>query len=333
MTGAPLPEGADAVVPWELTDEVERRTAGGPQTAIAITHAAALGDHVRPAGEDARTGTLVLRQGRVLDPPAIGLLASFGFPTAPVIRRPRVAILATGDEVQTPGEQQEPGRLFDSNSYGTAAAIRRWGGEPIMVGIAKDNMPDLRTKLRQGLDADLLVTSAGVSTGAYDMVKDALAELGSIDFWSVRMRPARPIAFGLLHAPDGRSVPHLGLPGNPVSALVALVELGRPALAKMRGADPDPLPTVRAVLDDPIVNTDGRRVYARVTLQRKADGLHAKLTGSQGSNILTSMELAQGLAICPEDLPERRIGESVVVQLLDWRDHSDILTEVLDITR
>jgi molybdopterin molybdotransferase len=333
MTGAPIPEGADAVVPYELTDEVERRAAGRGITEIAIGHEPHVGDHVRPAGEDAPAGALVMAKGRVLDPPAIGMLATLGYVEAPVIRRPRVAILATGDEVQALGEVPEAGRLFDSNSYGTAAAVRRWGAEAILLGIARDNMDDLRTKLRSGLEADLLITSAGVSAGAFDMVKDALSELGGIDFWAVRMRPARPIAFGLLNAPDGRRVPHLGLPGNPVSALVALVEFGRPAIAKMRGTAPTPLPTVRAVLDDAVVNTDGRRVYARVSLRREADGLRARLAGPQGSNILTSMELAQGLAICPEELERRDVGETVVVQLLDWRDHSALLTDELDITK
>ena len=127
-------------------------------------------------------------------------------------------------------------------------------------------------------------------------------------------------------------MPHLGLPGNPVSALVALVEFGRPALAKMRGAEPRPLPTVRAVLDERVVNPDGRRVYARVTLERRDDGLHARLTGAQGSNILTSLEAADGLAICPEEEPYRDVGQQVVVQLLDWRDPAGLLTDTLDIT-
>ncbi|MEX2599591.1 MAG: gephyrin-like molybdotransferase Glp [Dehalococcoidia bacterium] len=333
LTGAPLPAHADAIVPYEFTDEVERREREKGLAEITIKHAPVLGDHVRPAGEDAAKGALVLPKGRVLDPPSIGLLASFGFAAAPVVRRPRIAILSTGDEVELPGSTLPPGHLYDSNSFGTAAAVRRWGAEPVMLGIARDNMDDLRAKLRQGLDADMLITSAGVSAGAFDMVKDALAELGGIDFWAVRMRPARPIAFGSLLAPDGRRVPHLGLPGNPVSALVALVEFGRPAIAKMRGATPAPLPTVRAVLDDAIVNPDGRRVYARVTLERRSDGLHARLTGSQGSNLLSSMALAHGLAVCPEDVPQRAAGEIAVVQLLDWLDSSALLTEQLDLTR
>ncbi|MEX2430646.1 MAG: gephyrin-like molybdotransferase Glp, partial [Dehalococcoidia bacterium] len=326
LTGAPVPDGADSIVPYEFTDEVERRQSGIPLAAISIAHAPQLGDHVRPAGEDTAKGALVLKQGRVLDPPSIGLLASFGYAVVPAIRRPRIAILATGDEVEMPGSPLPPGHLFDSNSFGAAAAVRRWGADPVLLGIARDNMDDLRAKLRQGLDADMLITSAGVSAGAFDMVKDALAELGGIDFWAVRMRPARPIAFGLLHAPDGRQVPHLGLPGNPVSALVALVEFGRPAIAKMRGAAPAALATVSAVLDEAVVNPDGRRVYARVTLERMSGALHARLTGAQGSNLLTSMAAAQGLAICPEDLPQRSAGETVEVQLLDWLDHAPLLT-------
>lgn len=333
MTGAPIPAGADAIVPYEYTDEVERNTTGIPLTEIALRHVPLVGDHVRPAGEDVRQGRLILPKGRVLDPPSIGMLASLGYAFVPAIRRPQVAILATGNEVQTPGETLEPGRLFDSNTYGTAAAVRRWGGDPILLGIAQDNIEDLRAKLRLGLNADLLITSAGVSAGAFDMVKDALAELGSIDFWAVRMKPARPIAFGLLQAADGRRVPHLGLPGNPASALVALVQFGRPAITKMRGATPTALPTVMALLDDPIYNSDGRRVYARVSLRRIEGQIHATLTGAQGSNLLTSVAEADGLAICPEEELVREAGARVVVQLLDWKDHNALLTERLDITK
>ena len=215
MTGAPLPDGADAVIPYEFTDETERRAAGLALDYVALRHAPSEGDHARPAGEDAAAGELILRSGRPLDPPALGLLASFGFADAPVHRRPRVAVLATGDEVQTPGEAPEPGRLFDSNSYGAAAALRRWGAEPVLLGVARDNMDDLRAKIRRGLDSDLLITSAGVSAGAFDMVKEALGELGSMDFWAVRMRPARPIAFGLLNAPDGGKVSAPRAAGQP----------------------------------------------------------------------------------------------------------------------
>ena len=326
MTGAPVPEGADAVVPWELTNEADLRRAGRPHPGVVeVRHTAAPGDHVRPAGEDAAAGSLVLPKGHVLDPPAIGMLAAFGYSACRVVRRPRVAVLATGDEVQAPGEPLQPGHLYDSNTYGVAAALKQWGAEPVVLGIAGDDMEALRSSLRAGLDADMLVTSAGVSAGAFDIVKDALAEFGGIDFWSVRMRPSRPLAFGLLRAPGGRSVPHLGLPGNPVSALVALVQFARPAIAKMMGRAPAPLPRVEAVADDAIVNFDGRRVYARVTLSRSDGRIHARLTGAQGSNLLTSMVTAHGLAICPEDAPEIPVGGAATVELLDWHDHAHLL--------
>ena len=325
MTGAPMPQGADAIVPWELTNEADLRRAGQPHpNVVEARHTAAPGDHVRPAGEDAAAGSLVLPRGRVLDPPAVGMLASFGYAACRVVRRPRVAVLATGDEVQTPGEPLQPGHLYDSNTYGAAAALKQWGAEPVLLGVAGDDMGTLRERLRAGLDADMLVTSAGVSAGAFDIVKDALAEFGNIDFWSVRMRPSRPLAFGALCAPGGRNVPHLGLPGNPVSALVALAQFARPAVAKMMGREPSPLPRVQAVAGDAIVNFDERRVYARVTLSRSGGRIRARLTGAQGSNLLTSMAAAHGLAICPEDASEIPAGGEVVVELLDWHDHSPL---------
>ena len=320
MTGAPVPEGADTVVPYELTDEAEQLAAGRALTEIAVRDPTEPRANVRPAGEDATRGSLVLAKGRVLDPPALGLLASLGLDRVRAVRRPQVAILATGDEVLAPGSPLEPGRLYDSNSFSTAAAVQRYGGVPRLLGIARDRMADLRRKLRTGLRADMLITSAGVSGGAYDMVKDALAEQGGITFWSVRMRPSKPLAFGTLNSPDGRRVPHLGLPGNPVSAMVAMVQFGRPALLKMMGRDPAPLQVVEAVLEEPIVNADGRRVFARVTLERRDGRLYARLTGAQGSNLLTSMALAHGLAICPEDVPQVKAGETVQVQLLDWSE-------------
>ena len=329
MTGAPLPEGADAVVPYEFTDERQRLAEGRGLSEIAVHHRPRPGDDVRAAGQDLKRGSLALGRGRILDPPALGTLASLGYARVQVIRRPHVTILATGDEVQPPGEAPAPGRLFDINSYTVAAAVRRYGGVPHLLGIARDDLSDLREKLRQGLTADFLITSAGVSAGAFDMVKDVLAELGDISFWAVRMRPSRPLAFGSLNSPDGRRVPHLGLPGNPVSALVALVAFGRPALAKMMGKSPSPLATVDALLDEPIDNPDGRRVFARVTLEQQDGLLHARPTGAQGSNLLTSMVLAHGLAICPEDLSGLPAGQKVTVQLLDWLDHSPLLTSII----
>jgi len=157
-----------------------------------------------------------------------------------------------------------------------------------------------------------------VSKGDYDMVKDVLAQHGKIDFWSVKMRPAKPLAFGVLTAPDGRQVPHLGLPGNPVSALVAFEQFGRAAILKMLGKPSTEKPTVEAILDEPIDNPDGRRVYARAIVKKRNGKYHVRLTGDQGSNLLTSMARANGLAICPEDLPRKDAGEVVETQMLDW---------------
>ena len=318
MTGAPIPDGADTVVPFEDTDEVERKQAGRSMAEVAINIAVQQGADIRPAGQDVQKGQLVLEKGTVLRHAEIGVLASLGYSVVKVVRRPVVAILATGDELLEPGDEYGPGKIFNSNNYSLASGVLKYGGIPKVLGIARDNLDSMNAKLLEGLDADLLITSAGVSKGDYDMVKDVLAQHGKIDFWSVRMRPAKPLAFGTLSAPDGRQVPHLGLPGNPVSALVAFEQFGRSAMFKMLGKPVLQKPTIKAILDEPIYNTDGRRVFARAIITKTNGDYHAKLTGHQSSNLLTSMARANGLAICPEDLPKMDAGEVVDVQMLDW---------------
>lgn len=320
MTGAPVPPGADAVVPFEDTDEVERKAQGRTSEEVGILCQVQPGASVRPAAEDARQGELVLPRGTVLRPSHIGVVASLGYATARVIRRPQVAVLATGDELLSPSQPREPGKTYDSNSYSIAALVQTYGGVPSMLGIARDSLDSVNRMLDQGLSADMLITSAGVSKGDYDMVKDVLAQRGEMAFWSVRMRPAKPLAFGVLRGGGGRPVPHLGLPGNPVSAMVAFEELGRPALLKMMGRRDPGKPVIEAVLEDPIVNVDGRRVYARAIITKRNGVYYASLTGPQGSNLLTSMARANGLAICPEDVPVLGIGQRVRVQMLDWEE-------------
>ncbi len=320
MTGAPIPDGADTVVPFEETDELDRKAAGRGLDRIAVLTDIGFGASVRASGEDVRRGDVVLRAGTVLRPSEVGVLASVGRVRVRVVRRPVVAILATGDELAVPGESLAPGQIYDANSFGVAAAVARSGGVPRFLGIARDTMDDVRSKLQEGLTADMLVTSAGVSRGDYDMVKDVLAERGEIAFWSVRMRPAKPLAFGVL---EGR-VPHVGLPGNPVSALMAFEQFCRPAVLKMLGRTRLARPTVRAVLRDPIHNSDGRRVFARAVVTWEDGRYVAALTGPQGSNILTSMARANGLAICPEDLPGAPVGHEVDVQMLDWPEEIDV---------
>ena len=318
MTGAPVPQGADAIVPFEDTDELDRRGSGRGISEIGINAQVDRGADIRPAGQDVTKGDRVLEEGMLLRAAEVGVLASLGRGTAKVIRRPVVAVLATGDELLEPGEEYGPGKIYDSNSNSVAASVLRYGGIPKLVGVARDNLDSMEAKLRQGLESDLLVTSAGVSKGDYDMVKDVLAEHGKIEFWSVRMRPAKPLAFGVLGAPDGRHVPLMGLPGNPVSALVAFEQFGRPTVYKMLGKANYDKPTIQAVLDEPIYNTDGRRVYARVVVTKRDGTYHARLTGHQSSNLLTSMARANGLAICPEELSKKDVGEVVEVQMLDW---------------
>ncbi len=318
MTGAPIPPGADTVVPFEDTDEQDRKAAGASLDSIAIREQVPQSANVRPAGQDVASGDLVLTSGSLLRPPEIGVLASLGMDEVSVVRRPNVAIIATGDELLEPSAPHEPGKIYDSNTYGVAAGVKRYGGIPIVLGIARDNLESMSSMLDRAMDSDVLITSAGVSKGDYDVVKDVLAQHGQVDFWSVRMRPAKPLAFGVLDGPDGRRVPHIGLPGNPVSALVAFEQFGRPAIHKMMGREQLDKPSVQAVLEEPIVNNDARRVYARVQVTKRNGTYYARPTGHQSSNLLTSMARANGLAICPEDLPRKDAGETVTVQMLDW---------------
>ena len=237
----------------------------------------------------------------MLRPSEIGVLASLGYDSVSVFRRPIVAILATGNELLEPGDPYQPGMIYNSNTYSIAASVLRYGGVPKLIGIARDNLDSMNASLRDGLGSDMLVTSAGVSKGDYDMVKDVLSQHGEIDFWSVRMRPAKPLAFGILDAGEGRKVPLLGLPGNPVSALVAFEQFGRAAIRRMLGKPDAPKPTITAILDEPIYNTDSRRVFARAIIRRENGIYRASLTGSQSSNLLTSMARANG----PRNLPRR----------------------------
>jgi len=321
MTGAPVPENADAVVPFEDTDELERRASGESSGSIAIHLQAEPWDNVRGAGEDVEVGETVIESGQILRAGEIGVIASLGHSDVNAFRRPVVAIVSTGDELLQPGEDHEPGKIFNSNAYSLAAMVTRYGGVPKILGIAKDTIESLEAALEEAMDADLVVTSAGVSKGDYDVVKDVLSSKGEIALWSVRMRPAKPLAFGVLERKDGTKVPHLGLPGNPVSAIVAFEQFGRPALRLMLGKPLTDKPTIEAIMDDPIRNHDGRRVYARVHAYKDENGIYrAKSTGNQSSGVLSSMALANGLAICPDDIGMIDVGEVAKVEMLDWPD-------------
>ncbi len=320
MTGAPMPPGSDAVVPFEETDEPMRAVGQAPTRGgtVRVFKGAEKGANIRYRAEDVRAGTVVIPTGRLMRASEIGVLASMGVSSVSVYRRPVVAILSTGDEVTEPGQPLLPGRIYDANAHSVAALVKSFGGIPRLLGIAKDTVEDLTAKIRQGLDADMLVTSAGVSRGDFDVVKDVLAREGAIDFWTVRMKPGKPLAFGAFNAPDGRKVPHLGLPGNPVSSMVSFELFGRPAVFQMLGRDDWQRPLVRAITRDRVVNTDGRRFFARCIVTRGEDGqLYADLTGPQGSGILTSMSSANALTVIPESLPEALPGDEIEVMMLD----------------
>jgi molybdopterin molybdotransferase len=321
MTGAPLPKGADAVVKFEDTDELSRKSSKGDLSHIGILCQAEKGLNVRCRGEDIARGNLILEKGTMLRPQEIGVLASLGHSTALVIRRPTVAILATGDELIGVDQPLAPGQIYDSNTYTIAAEVSRYGGIPKILGIGRDSVQSLTEKIDEGLDADMLITSGGVSKGDYDMVKDVLAEHGEVGFWTVCMKPGKPLAFGMIKKVAGREkrkVPHLGLPGNPVSSMITFEQFARPAILKMMGKKILAKPTIRAIIEDDIADTDGRRLFARVMVTKRGGQYHASLTGPQGSGILTSMAKANGLAIIPESSQGVKAGDMVEVQMLDW---------------
>ena len=319
MTGAPVPKGADTVVQFEDTDEEVRRASGKSLVEIGILREVPPGLNIRKAGEDIAKGDLVVSKGTVLRPQETGALASLGRTTASVIRRPVVAILATGDELVDVGEPLPPGKIYNSNTFSLAAQVRRYGGIPKILGIARDDVQSLVEAIDQGHDADLFITSAGVSVGAYDLVKDVLAKHGEIAFWSVRMKPGKPLAFGLLTI-RGRRVPHLGVPGNPVSAMVSFEQFARPAILKMLGKKKLAKPTITAISESRVENSDDRRFFTRATVEKRGDKYFARLTGPQGSGILTSMVKGNGLMIIPEDTKSIEQGDEVQVQMLDWEE-------------
>ena len=324
MTGSPVPNGADTVIPFEETDEVERKREGKPLDRVQIFADMPFGCNVRPAGEDVSVGMLVLEKGTSIRAAEVGVIASLGMDKVKVIRRPVVAVLATGDELETTGTPLSGGRIYDSNSFSVAASIISSGGVPRILGIARDNLGDLNAKLESAVGSDLVITSAGVSKGDYDIVKDVLNERGEMNFWSVRMRPAKPLAFGHLNGSGGKNIPLLGLPGNPVSAMVAFEMFARPAIRTMLGKSRIFRPMIDGVLTASIRNDDGRRVYARVEVELKNGEYQATPTGPQGSNILTSMSKANGLAICPDDLSGKDAGEVVQIIMLDWNEEVQV---------
>jgi len=304
MTGAPLPGGADTVVPVEST-----RAEG---ESVLIMEELSRGSHVRRAGEDVRDGDTVMEPGTAVGPAEMGMLASLGYPRVRCFRRAVAGIISTGDELVGVDEELAPGKIRDSNSYTIYGMVREAGAEPLRLGVVRDDAAALESAILDNLGrVDLFITSGGVSVGDYDMVKDVLGKLGEMNFWKVAMRPGKPQAFGHI-----RGKPLFGLPGNPVSVMVSFEQFVRPALLKMMGRRDIFRPEVTAVLDSPMGRKTGRTEFIRVIVEWREGRYHARATGPQGSGILKSMVVGNGLAVLPGDVGRLEPGEEVTVQLL-----------------
>jgi len=306
LTGAPVPDGADAVLQQELVTVAEG--------VVTIAQPVAIGNNVRTAGSDVRPGMTLAPKGTELGPAEIALLASLGVHPLRVTRRPRVAILATGDELAPPGQPLRPGQIHESNTAYLIAAVRRAGAIPEPLGIARDRADEIRAKITQARTADFVLTSGGVSVGDYDLVKQLLAEQGSMDFWRVRMRPGKPLAFGMLG-----ETPLLGLPGNPVSAAVTFELFGRPALRTLLGCAQVERPQIEVVLDESIgeIARSDRRHFVRARLSSRGGMLLAHTTGAQESHLISSLQGATALLVIAEGEGVMRAGDHVQALLLN----------------
>jgi molybdopterin molybdotransferase len=324
MTGAPVPGGADSVIQFEHTDETQNKDASGqPPARVGIMEEARPGLNIRKAGEDIAEGATALKKGTVIRPSEIGLMASLGYSKVKVIRRPVVAVLSTGNELVEIDKPLPEGKIHDSNAYSITALVKRYGCVPRMLGIARDDEKELVSKLQQAQDADMLLTTGGVSMGDYDMVKDILARDGEMVFWKVRVKPGKPLAFGKMKGKT-KAVLHLGLPGNAVSCMVSFELFVRPALLKMMGKKNIAKPFVEAILEDDVTNDAGRRIYDRAIVAKRDGHYYARLTGPQSSGILTSMALANGLVLIPEERKTISKGETVQALMLDWNEEVNI---------
>lgn len=305
MTGAPLPEGADAVVMREDSEAVD-------ETHVRLRGSAHVGQHLRRAGSEVRPGDLLLPAGDPLTPAAVGVAASAGQVDLLVARRPRVAVIATGDEIVAPGAPRQPGQIWSSNSLTLLGLVREAGAEPVDCGIAPDTLEGTRAAFRRALDCDFILSTGGVSVGDFDVVKEALAAEGAeMRFWKVRMKPGKPLAFGLI---GGK--PAFGLPGNPVSCVVNFFQFVRPVLRVSLGDRRPYLPVVDAVFRGELRRSTGREELVRVTLSWEQGRLTARSTGAQGSDQLTSLARGHGLMLVGRELASLDDGATVAVQLI-----------------
>ena len=314
MTGAAMPDRADAVVRFEETSEggdAGHEIGAGD---VLIFRPAKPGDNVREAGEDVARGAVVVAAGRRLRPAELGLLAALGRTTARIHRRPRVAMLSTGDEVVSVDAPLRPGLIHDSNATTLAAMAESWGAEVIPLGIVADRLEAVRGRLHAASGADLIVTSGGVSLGDFDLVKDAMRAEGTVDIWQVRMKPGKPLAFGRIG-----DAPLLGLPGNPVAAAVSFEVFGRPIVRRMLGEAVVLPPSLRVILAEPLDNRGMRRHYVRAVIERAETGeWWTRAAGTQGAGVLSSLARANALLVVPESIERAERGMELEAIPLDW---------------
>lgn len=316
MTGAPLPQGADAVVMVEATDHFRRDAGLSAPNRVRIHAPVNPGDSIRPRGQDVQAGAPLLAPGHLLRPQDIGLLASQGFATVPVFRRPKIALLSSGDELLEPSQPLSPGKIYDANSYMLAALLEDCGAQVISTGFVRDDEDAIRIKLDEFATAgvDMLVTSAGVSVGAFDFIRKVITQNGDLTFWKVDMRPGKPLAFG-----SYRGVPVVGLPGNPVSAFVCCLVFIAPMLMKMSGMTGHQSRTLQAKLLEP-VESDGRESYLRAILEFQDGNPVVRLSGHQGSANLFALTRANALLILPSGVKSLPAGFNVnVYPLMDGK--------------
>jgi molybdopterin molybdotransferase len=306
MTGAPIPAGADAVERVERTRPLDGNR-------IALDTPVAPGENIRPAGEDLVAGATALAAGTPVSGATVALIAATGAGTVSVHRRPRVGVLVTGDEVVPAGGRLGPGQIFNSNGPMLAALVREAGAEPVDLGTAGDDPGAIRERLAAAAGLDLLLTTGGVSVGDFDVVREVLRAEGDVALWRVRIKPGGPLAFGRLG-----DAAVIGLPGNPVAAAVAFLQLARPAIRRMLGHRETGLPEIEATLRDRIVNRGRRTLFGRVRVERSSEGYVASVAGAQGSAILSSLAAANGLVVVPEDVDALEPGDIVAVQLPGW---------------
>lgn len=305
MTGAFVPEGADAVVRLEDTKQEGNK--------VEIFEEAEKGLNIRYAGEDVKAGELVIPRGDVVRPAEMGMLASVGRASILVHQRPTVAVLATGDELVDVDGDVSGNKIISSNSYSLAGQVMACGADLLQLGIAKDTKEDLLAKFKAALRADVIVSSAGISVGDFDFVKDVMEEMGAtIEFREVAQRPGKPLTFGSL---EGKHL--FGLPGNPVSSMIAFEQYVRPVILKMMGHKRLFRRTIKAELTEDIKKKKGFRYFIRALMQCEGGKMTVATTGEQGSGILKSMVMANGIIIIPEDLSLVKKGSRVTVQLID----------------